>query len=84
MLLPLSAAAVMATVLLWELALPRIRESLPQLTHELAARRRARRATDRSRETLASGEHPVSASTATTPAVSCAPSSARASCCARA
>jgi hypothetical protein len=58
MLLPLSAAAIMATVLLWELALPRLRVSLPQLAHELAARRRASRATDRSRGTLASGEHP--------------------------
>jgi hypothetical protein len=58
MLLPLSAAAIMATVLLWELALPRLRGSLPQLAHELSARRRARRATDRSRGTLASGEHP--------------------------
>jgi hypothetical protein len=58
MLLPLSAAAIMATVLLWELALPRLRVSLPQLAHELAARRRAHRATDRSRWTLASGEHP--------------------------
>jgi hypothetical protein len=47
MLLPLSAAAIMATVLLWELALPRLRESLPQLAHELAARRRARHATQR-------------------------------------
>ena len=44
MLLPLSAAAIMATVLLWELAMPRLRGSLPQLAHELAARRRARRA----------------------------------------
>ncbi|MGA2166202.1 MAG: hypothetical protein ABSH36_17290 [Solirubrobacteraceae bacterium] len=41
MLLPLSAAAIMATALLWELALPRLRMSLPQLAHELAARRRA-------------------------------------------
>jgi hypothetical protein len=41
MLLPLSAAAIMATVLLWGLALPRLRVSLPQLAHELAARRRA-------------------------------------------
>jgi hypothetical protein len=41
MLLPLSAAAIMATVLLWELALPRLRMSLPRLAHELAARRRA-------------------------------------------
>ena len=46
MLLPLSAAAIMATVLLWELALPRLRGSLPQLVHELAARRRASRATE--------------------------------------
>ncbi len=58
MLLPLSAAAIMATVLLWELALPHLRVSLPQLAHELAARRRASRATDRSRGTLAPGEHP--------------------------
>ncbi len=58
MLLPLSAAAIMAAVLLWELALPRLRESLPRLAHELAARRRARHATDRSRGTLASGGHP--------------------------
>jgi hypothetical protein len=58
MLLPLSAAAIMATVLLWELALPRLRVSLPQFAHYLAARRRASRATDRSRRTLASGEHP--------------------------
>ncbi len=58
MLLPLSAAAIMATVLLWELALPRLRVSLPRLAHELAARRQAGRATDRSRGTLASGEHP--------------------------
>jgi hypothetical protein len=58
MLLPLSAAAIMATVLLWELALPRLRGSLPQLARELAARRRASLATDRSRGTLASGEHP--------------------------
>jgi hypothetical protein len=57
MLLPLSAAAIMAAVLLWELALPRLRGSLPQLAHELAARRRAH-AGDRSRGTLASGEHP--------------------------
>ncbi len=46
MLLPLSAAAIMATVLLWELALPRLRGSLPQLTRELAMRHRARHATD--------------------------------------
>jgi hypothetical protein len=46
MLLPLSAAAIMATVLLWELALPRLRGSLPQLAHELAARRRATRASE--------------------------------------
>jgi hypothetical protein len=46
MLLPLSAAAIMATVLLWELALPRLRGSLPRLAHELAARHRARHATD--------------------------------------
>jgi hypothetical protein len=58
MLLPLSVAAIMATVLLWELAMPRLRGSLPQLVHELGARRRARSATDRSRETLASGKHP--------------------------
>jgi hypothetical protein len=58
MLLPLSAAAIMATVLLWELALPRLRGSLLPLAHELAARRRARRATDRRRGALASGEHP--------------------------
>ncbi len=58
MLLPLSAAAIMATVLLWELALPRMRVSLPRLAHELLARRRAGRAHDRSRGTLASGEHP--------------------------
>ncbi len=44
MLLPLSAAAIMAAVLLWELALPRLRVSLPQLVHELAARRLAYRA----------------------------------------
>jgi hypothetical protein len=44
MLLPLSAAAIMATVLLWELALPRLRVPLPQLAHEFAARRRARHA----------------------------------------
>jgi hypothetical protein len=49
MLLPLSAAAIMATVLLWELALPRLRGSLPQFAHALAARRRAGRTTDRSR-----------------------------------
>ncbi len=42
MLLPLSAAAIMATVLLWELALPRLRGSLPGLARELATRRRAR------------------------------------------
>jgi hypothetical protein len=58
MLLPLSAAAIMAGVLLWELALPRLRVSLPQLAHELAARHQAHRASDRSRGTLASGEHP--------------------------
>jgi hypothetical protein len=46
MLLPLSAAAVMATVLLWELALPRLRVSLPRLAHELSARRRARHASE--------------------------------------
>ena len=46
MLLPLSAAAIVATVLLWELVLPRLRVSLPQLAHELAARRRAGRATE--------------------------------------
>ncbi len=45
MLLPLSAAAIVAMVLLWELALPRLRESLPGLLRELAARRRAGRAT---------------------------------------
>ncbi len=44
MLLPLSVAAIMAAVLLWELALPRLRVSLPQLVHELAARRLADRA----------------------------------------
>jgi hypothetical protein len=44
MLLPLSVAAVMATVLLWELALPRLRGSLPRLADELAARHRARHA----------------------------------------
>ncbi len=58
MLLPLSAAAIMAAVLLWELALPRLRVSLPQLAHELGARRRAHHASNRSRGTLASGEHP--------------------------
>jgi hypothetical protein len=47
MLLPLSAAAIMAMVLLWELALPRLRVSLPQLAHELAARRRAHHASER-------------------------------------
>ncbi len=60
MLLPLSAAAIVAMVLLWEVALPRLRMSLPQLAHKLAARRSAGRATDRSRGTLASGEHPRS------------------------
>jgi hypothetical protein len=58
MLLPLSAAAVMAAVLLWELALPRLRGTLPQLAHELVARRRTRHAADRRRGMLASGEHP--------------------------
>ena len=58
MLLPLSAAAIMAAVLLWELALPRLRGMLPRLARELAAGHRARRATDRSRRTLASGKHP--------------------------
>jgi hypothetical protein len=48
MLLPLSAAAIMAAVLLWELALPRLRVSLPQLAHELAARRRLHHATEQS------------------------------------
>ena len=42
MLLPLGAAAIMAAVLLWELALPRLR-GVPQLAHELAARRRRAR-----------------------------------------
>lgn len=58
MLLPLGAAAIMAAVLMWELALPRLRVSLPRLAHQLAARRRAGHAIDRSRGTLAGGEHP--------------------------
>ncbi len=44
MLLPLSAAAIMATVLLWELARPRLRGSLLRLAYELVARRRERHA----------------------------------------
>src|ERR1700727_552292 len=44
MLLPLSVAAGMATGLLWGLALPRLRGSLPRLADELAARHRARHA----------------------------------------
>jgi hypothetical protein len=44
MLLPLSAAAIMATVLVWELALPRLRGSLPRIAHDLAACRRERHA----------------------------------------
>ncbi len=55
MLLPLSAAAIVAMVLLWELALPRLRRSLPRLAHQLAARRQAYRATNRSGGMLASG-----------------------------
>ncbi len=35
MLLPLGAAAIMATVLLWELARPRLRGSLLAARHEL-------------------------------------------------
>jgi hypothetical protein len=42
MLLSLGAAAIMAAVLLWELALPRMRGSLPELAGALAARRRQR------------------------------------------
>jgi hypothetical protein len=41
MLLPLGSAAIVVAVLLWELALPRLRVSLPELARELAARRRA-------------------------------------------
>jgi hypothetical protein len=39
MLLPLGTAAIVAAVLLWELALPRVRGSLPELARALAARR---------------------------------------------
>ena len=42
MWLALSAAAIMAAVLLWELALPRLRAELPRV-REALARRRARR-----------------------------------------
>ena len=84
MLLPLSAAAIMAAVLLWELALPRLRGSLPQLARELAARRwRATQPTEAGGRSPPASI-PVSAGRATTPAASCAPSSAPASCCARA
>jgi hypothetical protein len=44
MLLPLSAAAIVATVLLWELALPRLRGSLSRFGGELATHRRERHA----------------------------------------
>jgi hypothetical protein len=42
MLLSLGAAAIVAAVLLWELALPRMRGSLPELAGALVARRRQR------------------------------------------
>jgi hypothetical protein len=43
MLLPLGTAAIVAAVLLWELALPRVRGSLPELARALAARRMSHR-----------------------------------------
>jgi hypothetical protein len=42
MWLALGAAAIMGAALLWELALPRLRESLPELTRTVAARRARR------------------------------------------
>ncbi len=47
MLLPLSTAAIVATVLLWELALPHLRGSLSRLSGELATHRRERHAIGR-------------------------------------
>jgi hypothetical protein len=44
MLLPLGTAAIVAGVLLWELALPRLRGSLPRLVRVILAGRRDRRA----------------------------------------
>ncbi|HXA55430.1 MAG TPA: hypothetical protein VNV37_11215 [Solirubrobacteraceae bacterium] len=59
MLLPLGTAAIVAGVLLWELALPRLRGSLPRLVGAIVEGRRGRRAAALA-ETgmLASGERP--------------------------